>query len=59
MISMAPGALVFWRFKAEPREFQFGYVIERKGSLVHLGPYNGASEGVWVEEDEVEWRKYE
>jgi len=59
VVSLTPGDRVLGRFKAEARGFCYGYVIARKASLVHIGPYNGASEGVWVEEDEIERRRYE
>lgn len=55
---MNTGSMYLWRFKDKGGTFSFGYVIQRSGSMVQLGAYNGAISGVWVKESEIEYEEY-
>lgn len=55
---MQTGQMYLWRFKKDGRVFRFGYVCKRDGGMVEIGGYNGASNGIWVRESEVEYENY-
>ena len=55
---MSFGSMILWRFTKQGGVFRFGYVCGSNGNMIEIGPYNGAVNGVWVKESEIEHEPY-